>query len=46
MHGVTYFGAVVQKVTLLFGIRNGSRRDVETVSVPAVQAAGAAVPAV
>jgi hypothetical protein len=46
MHGVTYFGAVVQKVTLLFGIRNGCRRDVEIVFVPAVLATGAAVPTV
>ena len=32
MHGVNYFSAVVQKVTLLFGIGNDCRRDVETVS--------------
>jgi hypothetical protein len=45
MDGVNYFSAVVQKVTLLFGIGNDCRRDVETVFMPAMRAAGAPVPA-
>jgi hypothetical protein len=32
MHGVAYFGAVVQKMTRSFGIEHDCRRDVETVS--------------
>jgi len=46
MLGVPYFDAVVQKMTLLFGTRNDCRRDVETVSMPAVRDAGAPVRAV
>lgn len=43
MECVNDLGAVVQKVTLLFGIGNDCRTDVETVSMPAVQYAGAPV---
>jgi hypothetical protein len=46
MHGVNYFGAVVQKVMRCFGIGNDCRRDVETVFLPVVRSTGAAVPAV
>jgi hypothetical protein len=36
MPGVAYFGAVVQKMTRLFGIEKDCRKDVETVFVPVV----------
>jgi hypothetical protein len=46
MPSVAYFGTVVQKMTRLFGVGNDRRGDVETIFVPVVRFAGAAVPVV